>query len=119
MVYGFARHLRDALPNASFIAFTGTPVSLTDRNTRAVLGDYISIYDIQQGVADGATVPIYYESRVAKLDLPEDLKPVIDEESRRSPRMRRKGSSSGSSHGGLNSKLLSGATGGSGATPVT
>lgn len=80
MVYGFARHLRDALPNASFIAFTGTPVSLTDRNTRAVFGEYISIYDIQQAVADGATVPIYYESRVAKIDLPEGLKPVIDEE---------------------------------------
>jgi type I restriction enzyme, R subunit len=80
MVYGFARHLRDALPNASYIAFTGTPVSLTDRNTRAVFGEYISIYDIQQAVSDGATVPIYYESRVAKLDLPEELKPVIDEE---------------------------------------
>jgi type I restriction enzyme R subunit len=80
MVYGFARHMRDALPNASFIAFTGTPVSLTDRNTRAVFGDYISIYDIQQAVADGATVKIYYESRVAKLDLPDDQKPVIDEE---------------------------------------
>jgi type I restriction enzyme R subunit len=80
MVYGFARHMRDALPNASFIAFTGTPVSLTDRNTQAVFGEYISIYDIQQAVADGATVPIYYESRVAKLDLPESLKPVIDEE---------------------------------------
>jgi type I restriction enzyme, R subunit len=80
MTYGFARHLRDALPNASFIAFTGTPVSLTDRNTRAVFGEYISIYDIQQAVSDGATVPIYYESRVAKLELPEDLKPFIDEE---------------------------------------
>ena len=80
MAYGFARHLRDALPNASFIAFTGTPVSLTDRNTRAVFGEYISIYDIQQAVSDGATVPIYYESRVAKLELPEDLKPFIDEE---------------------------------------
>lgn len=80
MAYGFARHMRDALPNASFIAFTGTPVSLTDRNTRGVFGDYISIYDIQQAVADGATVPIYYESRVAKLDLPDSLKPAIDEE---------------------------------------
>lgn len=80
MAYGFARHMRDALPNASFIAFTGTPVSLTDRNTRGVFGDYISIYDIQQAVADGATVPIYYESRVAKLDLPDNLKPAIDEE---------------------------------------
>jgi type I restriction enzyme R subunit len=80
MVYGFARHMRDALPNASYIAFTGTPVSLTDRNTRGVFGDYISVYDIQRAVEDGATVPIYYESRVAKLHLPDELKPVIDEE---------------------------------------
>ncbi len=77
---GFARHMRDALPNASFIAFTGTPLELADRNTRAVFGDYISIYDIQRAVEDGATVPIYYESRLAKLSLPEELKPVIDEE---------------------------------------
>nr|BAL57131.1 type I restriction enzyme, R subunit [uncultured prokaryote] len=77
---GFARHMRDALPNASFIAFTGTPLELEDRNTRAVFGDYISIYDIQRAVADGATVPIYYEARLAKLDLPEELKPRIDEE---------------------------------------
>ncbi len=80
MVYGFARHMRDALPNASFIAFTGTPISLTDRNTRGVFGDYISVYDIQRAVEDGATVPIYYESRVAKLDLPDELKPVVDDE---------------------------------------
>ncbi|WP_068670224.1 type I restriction endonuclease subunit R [Thermosulfurimonas dismutans] len=77
---GFARHIRDALPNASFIAFTGTPIELEDRNTRAVFGDYISIYDIQRAVEDGATVPIYYESRLAKLALPEELKPKIDEE---------------------------------------
>ncbi|CAM3367966.1 type I restriction endonuclease subunit R [Rhodothermus bifroesti] len=77
---GFARHMRDALPNASFIAFTGTPIELADRNTRAVFGDYISIYDIQRAVEDGATVPIYYESRLAKLDLPEELKPKIEEE---------------------------------------
>ncbi|MCX8206687.1 MAG: type I restriction endonuclease subunit R, partial [Methanothrix sp.] len=76
---GFARHMRDALPNASFIAFTGTPLELDDRNTRAVFGDYISIYDIQNAVEDGATVPIYYESRLAKLNLPEHLKPKIDE----------------------------------------
>jgi len=76
---GFARHMRDALPNASFIAFTGTPLELEDRNTRQVFGDYIAIYDIQQAVQDGATVPIYYESRLAKLRLPEDLKPRIDE----------------------------------------
>jgi type I restriction enzyme R subunit len=77
---GFARHMRDALPNASFFAFTGTPLELEDRNTRAVFGDYISIYDIQRAVEDGATVPIYYEARLARLDLPEELKPSIDEE---------------------------------------
>ncbi|MGB9753480.1 type I restriction endonuclease subunit R [Roseiflexus castenholzii] len=77
---GFARHMRDALPNASFIGFTGTPLELEDRNTQAVFGDYISIYDIQRAVEDKATVPIYYESRLAKLDLPEELKPRIDEE---------------------------------------
>lgn len=77
---GFARHMRDALPNASFIAFTGTPLELEDRNTRAVFGEYISIYDIQNAVEDGATVPIYYESRLAKLALPDHLKPKIDEE---------------------------------------
>jgi type I restriction enzyme R subunit len=77
---GFARHMRDALPNASFIAFTGTPIELADKNTRAVFGDYISIYDIQRAVEDGATVPIYYESRLAQLALPEELKPKIDEE---------------------------------------
>ncbi|GBD40031.1 Type-1 restriction enzyme R protein [bacterium HR37] len=77
---GFARHMRDALPNASFIAFTGTPLELDDRNTRQVFGDYISIYDIQRAVEDGATVPIFYESRLAKLNLPEELKPKIDEE---------------------------------------
>jgi type I restriction enzyme R subunit len=68
---GFARHLRDALPNASFIGFTGTPIEATDRNTRAVFGDYISVYDIQRAVEDGATVPIYYESRLARLALDE------------------------------------------------
>ena len=77
---GFARHIRDALPNASFIGFTGTPVELTDRNTVAVFGDYISVYDIQQAVQDGATVPIYYESRLAKIELDEDEKPHIDPE---------------------------------------
>ena len=66
---GLARHLRDALPNASFIGFTGTPIEKTDANTRAVFGDYISVYDIQRAVADKATVPIYYESRLAKLGL--------------------------------------------------
>jgi type I restriction enzyme R subunit len=77
---GLARHMRDALPNASFIGFTGTPLELDDRNTRAVFGDYISIYDIQRAVEDGATVPIYYESRLAKLDLPEEEKPRLDAE---------------------------------------
>lgn len=77
---GYARHMRDALPNASFIGFTGTPIELTDKNTRAVFGDYISVYDIQRAVADGATVPIYYESRLAKLALAESEKPKIDED---------------------------------------
>lgn len=75
---GFAQHLRDALPNASYIGFTGTPVELTDKSTRAVFGDYIDIYDIQQAVEDKATVPIYYESRLAKLTLREDQIPNID-----------------------------------------
>jgi type I restriction enzyme R subunit len=77
---GYARHMRDALPNASFIGFTGTPVELTDKNTRAVFGDYISVYDIQRAVQDGATVPIYYESRLARLELKETEKPHIDPE---------------------------------------
>ena len=75
---GFARHMRDALPSASFVGFTGTPIELQDANTRAVFGDYISIYDIQRSVDDGATVPIYYESRLAKLALDEHEKPSID-----------------------------------------
>ena len=75
---GFARHMRDALPNASFIGFTGTPIELQDASTRAVFGDYISIYDIQRAVEDRATVPIYYESRLAKLALDERERPRID-----------------------------------------
>ncbi len=75
---GFARHMRDALPHASFIGFTGTPIELTDKNTRAVFGDYISVYDIQRAVQDKATVPIYYESRLAKLQLDEAERPKID-----------------------------------------
>jgi len=75
---GFARHMRDALPRASFIAFTGTPIELADRNTRAVFGDYISVYDIQQAVYDGATVPIYYEGRLARLELDEAERPQVD-----------------------------------------
>src|SRR5437870_7650844 len=71
--------MRDALPNASFIGFTGTPIELTDKNTRAVFGDYISVYDIERAVKDGATVPIYYESRLAKLQLDEAHRPTLDE----------------------------------------
>ena len=77
---GYARHMRDALPNASFVGFTGTPIELRDANTRAVFGDYISIYDIQRAVEDEATVPIYYESRLAKLDIDESVRPTIDPE---------------------------------------
>lgn len=68
-VFGYAKHLRDALENATFIGFTGTPIALEDKDTRAVFGDYVSIYDIQDAVDDGATVPIFYESRLAKLDV--------------------------------------------------
>ena len=75
---GFARHMRDALPNASFVGFTGTPIELQDANTRAVFGDYISVYDIKRSVKDEATVPIYYESRLAKLSLDESERPQID-----------------------------------------
>ncbi len=77
---GFARHMHDALPNASFIGFTGTPIELTDRSTPAVFGDYIDIYDIQRSVEDGATVRIYYEGRLAKLALDETERPKIDPE---------------------------------------
>ncbi len=79
-IEGFARHMRDALPNASFIGFTETPIEKTDANTRAVFGDYISVYDIQRAVEDRATVPIYYESRLAKLALEEAEMPTIDPE---------------------------------------
>ena len=77
-VDGYAHHMRDALPNASFIGFTGTPIELKDANTRAVFGEHISIYDIQRAVEDGATVPIYYESRLARLALDEGERPRID-----------------------------------------
>ena len=80
LIDGLARNVRDSLPNASFIGFTGTPIEKTDANTRAVFGDYISIYDIQRAVADKATVPIYYESRVAKLELNASELPKIDKE---------------------------------------
>ena len=78
--YGFAKYLRDALPNASFIGFTGTPIEKEDVNTPAVFGEYIDVYDINRGVEDGATVPIYYESRVARIELDEDEKPKLDDE---------------------------------------
>ena len=78
LIDGLARNMRDALPNASFIGFTGTPIEKTDANTRAVFGDYISIYDIQRAVEDKATVPIYYESRIAKLALNESEVPHLD-----------------------------------------
>ena len=77
---GFARHMRKALPNASFIGFTGTPIELTDKNTRAVFGEYVSIYDIERAVKDGATVPIFYESRLASLELDEAERPRLDAE---------------------------------------
>ena len=80
LIDGLARHMRDALPNASFIGFTGTPIEKTDANTRAIFGDYISIYDIQRAVADRATVPIYYESRIAKLALNAAELPKLDAE---------------------------------------
>ena len=78
--YGFAKYLRDALPNASFIGFTGTPIEKEDVNTPAVFGQYIDVYDINRGVEDGATVPIYYESRLARIELDEEERPKLDEE---------------------------------------
>ena len=76
--YGFAKYVRDALPNASFIGFTGTPVETTDVSTQQVFGDYIDVYDIQRAIDDGATVPIYYEARLAKLKLKDEQRPKID-----------------------------------------
>lgn len=77
-ISGFARHMRDALPNASFIGFTGTPVELTDRNTRAVFGEYVDVYDVTRAVEDHATVPIYYEARLARIELKKEEQPKID-----------------------------------------
>ena len=77
---GFAKHMRDALPNASFIGFTGTPIENTDKNTQAVFCDYIDVYDIQQAVEDGATVRIFYENRLAKINLKEEEIPRVDAE---------------------------------------
>jgi type I restriction enzyme, R subunit len=78
--YGFSKHLRDALPNASYLGFTGTPIELGDKNTRSVFGDYIDVYDISRAVEDGATVKIYYEGRLAKLELSAAERPKIDTE---------------------------------------
>ncbi|MDT8453512.1 MAG: type I restriction endonuclease subunit R, partial [Gammaproteobacteria bacterium] len=78
--FGYSKHLRDALPGASFIGFTGTPISAEDKDTRAVFGDYVSIYDIQDAVDDGATVPIYYESRLAKLDINQAQMEALNDE---------------------------------------
>ena len=80
MAYGFARHLRDALPQASFIGFTGTPIEKADHNTRSVFGDYIDIYDVRRAVEDGSTVPIYYEARVVKVVLDDTKVSYLDEE---------------------------------------
>lgn len=80
IAYGFAKYLRDALPKASFIGFTGTPIEKDDVNTPAVFGQYIDVYDISRAVEDGATVPIYYESRLARIELPDEEKPKIDAE---------------------------------------
>ena len=80
VAYGFAKYMRDAVPNASFIGFTGTPIEAGDVNTPAVFGDYIDVYDISRAVEDGATVPIYYESRLARIELDEDEKPNLDAE---------------------------------------
>ncbi|MFT9454147.1 type I restriction endonuclease subunit R [Komagataeibacter saccharivorans] len=80
ITYGFAKYLRDALPNASFIGFTGTPIETSDVNTPAIFGKYIDVYDISRAVEDGATVPIYYESRLARIELPDAEKPKIDAE---------------------------------------
>jgi type I restriction enzyme, R subunit len=79
IVYGFAKYMREALPNATYLGFTGTPIENTDVNTPAVFGDYIDIYDIAQAVEDGATVRIYYESRMAKIQLSEEGKKLVEE----------------------------------------
>jgi len=97
--FGYAKHMRDALPNAAFIGFTGTPIASEDKDTRAVFGDYVSIYDVQDAVDDGATVPIYYESRLAKLDinreaieeLSDQVEEVVEDEEDVGTRERTKG----------------------------
>lgn len=79
IVYGFAKYMRDALPNATYLGFTGTPIESTDVNTPAVFGNYVDIYDIAQAVEDGATVRIYYESRLAKVNLSEEGKQLVND----------------------------------------
>lgn len=79
LIDGFAAHMRDALPNASFIAFTGTPIDLADRSTINVFGNYISVYDIKKSIEDGTTVPIYYESRLIRIDIPDEQKALLDD----------------------------------------
>ena len=101
---GFARHMRDALPNASFIGFTGAPIELQDADTRAVFGDYISIYDVQRSVEDQATVPIYYESRLAKLTLDESERPHLGPGSRKQARAGRSTARGSSRPDGRSSK---------------
>lgn len=78
--YGYAKYMRDAVPNATFVAFTGTPIASKDKDTRAVFGDYVDVYDIEQAVKDGATVPIYYESRLVKLQLADEVAAALDDE---------------------------------------
>jgi type I restriction enzyme R subunit len=112
--------MRDALPNADFIGFTGTPIEHADANTRAVFGDYISVYDIQRAVEDGATVPIYYESRLAKLELDETERPRIDpafEEVTEGEEVETRGNGSGPS--GRSSRRSSAPRNGSGSSPRT
>jgi type I restriction enzyme R subunit len=79
IVYGFAKYMRDALPNATYLGFTGTPIESADVNTPAVFGNYVDIYDIAQAIEDGATVRIFYESRLAKVNLSEEGKKLVDE----------------------------------------
>src|SRR5260370_27491063 len=78
-IYGYAKYLRDALPNATFVAFTGTPIASKDKDTRAVFGDYVDIYDIEQAEKDGPTLPIYFESRLVKLELDSAVADALDD----------------------------------------
>jgi type I restriction enzyme, R subunit len=105
--YGYAKYMRDSLPNASYIGFTGTPVELTDKNTRAVFGDYIDIYDMTRAVEDGTTVKIFYESRIAKLELPEELNQKSTRNMTRSPSIRNTAKRKSSRANGPDLKQLS------------